>query len=119
VVGYLRGIIKPLGDHGVRSLLLREIAIEHTRNTLMREGMTDSFIIDSGIFSSLEHKAKKESLADFDANIARSWELSAFNFYALDRRNVVKAPDANSISAVKLFQFLNNSDIIEQLTAGK
>jgi hypothetical protein len=115
VAAYLRGLLKPEPQYGLRSSLSEDTIYEGMSALMQMEGHRMSIEVDAAILSCLDDKSKKSTLSAISARMGRCSELRSMDIYKLDQVKQV-TQNKNELSLYQLYHIAKKCGILDAIS---
>lgn len=112
LAAYLRGLLKPSTEFGLRSLLFEDVILEAMTAHISVENFRVSMVADSAIASILTADSKRNVLRRVQRQAQRHAALQLMDIYDLADGGKRRA-NAGSISLLQLFQLMKKEGMIQ------
>lgn len=112
VVAYLRGLLKPSLNYGLRSIVAENYVLESLVAGTQADLMEASVLSDSAILPALTNDSKRETMRIIRRRLQRCTEIRNGHIYGIK-----KVQNKGQISLYQLYQLASRSGILETLTA--
>ena len=112
VVAYLRGLLKPSLQYGLRSVVAENYVLESLMSENQASALESSAVSDSAILSTLTMESKKDTMRVIRRRLQRATNIRNGEIYRSSR---AKKSDGQ-ISLYQLYQLCAKSGILETLT---
>lgn len=111
VVAYLRGLLKPSLQHGLRSIVAENYVLESLVAGVQADLMEAAVLSDSAILPALTTDSKRETMRVIRRRLQRCKDIRNGNIYG-----VSKERQTGQLSLYQLYQLASRSGILKTLT---
>lgn len=118
VAAYLRGLLKPRNNYGLRSVMAENVILEGMTAQMSVEGYELTLALDAATLPVLNTKGIRETLHSLAKRSARCTELRLMDVYRLSNRMAEK-PTTNKkqVSLYQLYQIAVKKGMFDALQA--
>ena len=116
VTAYLRGLLKPKLDYGLRSIASEAVVLEALSASIQADNLQTLTNVASASLPVLNHEGMNETWSTIQRRTRRIAELRRSDIYRFGHH---QAQDAQSkkISLYQLYQLMDKSGIMKQIAA--
>jgi septation ring formation regulator EzrA len=114
VVAYLRGLLKPSFDHGLRSIVAENYVLDTLVADTQARMLEATILSDSAILPALTMDAKKDTMRLIRKRMQRCVDIRNGEIYGKPK---VRQSAPGQISLYQLYQLATKSGILETLAA--
>lgn len=113
LTAYLRGLLKPSSEFGLRSLLFEDVILEAMSAHIAKENFKISIVADSAIASILTADSKRSVLRRVQRQTQRLAALQLMDIYDLASGHRGSAAGGSGISLLQLFHLMKKEGMIQ------
>lgn len=114
VVAYLRGLLKPSFDHGLRSFVAENYVLDTLVADTQAKMLEATILSDSAILPALTMDAKKDTMRLIHKRMQRCVDIRNGEIYGKPK---LRTAAQGQISLYQLYQLTTKSGILETLAA--
>lgn len=113
LAAYLRGLLKPSTDYGMRSFIFEDVVLEAMTADIVADRYTSSIAVDAAIAGILTDDSKRNAMRRIQRQTKRRGELQLMDIYGLEAGSKFKQTAEGRVSLLQLFQLMRDQGIID------